>query len=142
VSQYERREGGGTVAPEFAVTSTTQVDVDGLGTMRGLLGRELDANLRPGQHRICSDHDRGVGFAPATRSGQVDQTQYDYSLALAAATDNLRTYVKFVQVLIDAIHTVVQRYGNTEASSEQMMTLLQDRITAGQAGVDPNVWVV
>jgi hypothetical protein len=142
VSEYERRDGGGTVAPEFAVTSTTQVEIDGLDTMRGLLGRELDTNLRPGLHRICSDHDRGVGFAPATQSAQVDQTQYDYSLALAAATENLHTYVTFAQVLIDAIYTVIERYGNTEASADQMMRLLQDRIAAGQAARDPYLWPV
>jgi len=110
--------GDGGIPPHTELKLThVEVDVDGLTDFRSLLGRELDTNLKPGVQGITHDHSMGVGFGLRNVGNQVQAARRTYHESLRTSTANLAEYVETAEILIDAIHRVATKYGETDLSS-------------------------
>jgi len=111
------------------------VNVDGLKDFRAWLGRELDANLRPGAEGIVNDHSMGVRFGWRNAGRQVAIARQRYADSLEASTANLVQYVNASEVLIDAIRQVVTNYRASDlsaADSSQILTEVLGGVFAGR----------
>jgi hypothetical protein len=112
-------------APELA---PIEVDIDGLQDFRAFLGRELDANLRPGAQHVAFDHLMGPGFGRDVVGVPVADARQRYLQALEASTANLAQYVETAEILIEAIRQVTARYEAADLRSEQVSRALHLKI--------------
>jgi hypothetical protein len=110
------------------------VNVDGLKDFRAWLGRELDANLRPGAHGILNDHLMGVRFGWRNAGTHVAAARQRYADSLEASTANLVQYVNASEVLIDAILQVVTNYRASDLSATDSSKILTDILGGVFAG--------
>jgi hypothetical protein len=97
--------------------SQVEVDVDGLTDFRTFLGRELDANLRPGAAGIANDHSLGVRFGADNQGVLVGAARERYFQSLAAATANLAAYIEAAEIIIEAVRRVSTAYGEADLSA-------------------------
>jgi hypothetical protein len=111
-------------------TAPIRVDVDGLADFRTWLGRELDANLRPGADAILNDHTMGVRFGQRNAGPQLRAARETYAASLTASMTNLGEYVNASEVLIDAIRQAVANYRSADLSAADSSRILSD-ILAG-----------
>lgn len=105
-----------------------EVDIDGLQDFRSFLGRELDANLRPGAQGVALDHLMGPGFGRDIVGVPVADARQRYLEALKASTANLAQYVETAEVLIEAIRQVTSQYQAADLRSEEVSHALQEKI--------------
>lgn len=105
-----------------------QVDVDSLKDFRSFLGRELDANLRPGAERVKQEHLMGAGFAHDIVSDSVQAVRAHYGDQLWTAINNLAAYIETSEVFIEAIQRVVARYEVADLRSEEVSKALIEQI--------------
>jgi hypothetical protein len=100
------------------------VHIDGLDDFRAFLGRELDANLRPGVTTILADHILGVQFGVNIAGTGIQSARSRYHESLQAAATNLSTYVQVAEVLVETLHRVVDKYRESDLSSAAIFTEL------------------
>jgi hypothetical protein len=104
-------------SPQLTLTAV-DVDIDGLLDFRTFLGRELDANLRPGVAGIANDHSLGVRFGADNVGFQVNAAKQRYFDSLVASTANLAAYIEAAEIIIEAIRRVIAAYGDADLSAE------------------------
>ena len=105
-----------------------EVDIDGLQDFRSFLGRELDANLRPGAQGVAFDHLMGPGFGRDIVGLPMRNARERYLQALEASTANLAQYVATAEILIEAIRQVTTQYEAADLRSEEVSHALQTKI--------------
>lgn len=108
------------------------VNVDSLDDFRALLGRELDANLRPGAESVNRDHALGVGFGARNAGARVQVARQLYHASLATSMANLAAYVTAAETMIDAIRRVSQSYREADAGAARANEELAAAFRAAQ----------
>ena len=124
----DRGDSSGSALGPPSGPTPIEVDIDGLQDFRSFLGRELDANLRPGAQDVAFDHLMGAGFGRDIVGVPMANARQRYRQALEASTANLAQYVETAEVLIEAIRQVTARYEAADVRSEQISTALQLKI--------------
>lgn len=128
--------------PETFTVRGVHVDVDGLAAFRAMLHLELTQNLQPGAQRIIRDQRLGCGFGQGSASASVIYAQAVYNAALDTSAKNLELYVRTAQVLIDAIHDVIERYNQSDLTMGLLRDAINERMDAANAtAVTPNPYV-
>ena len=98
------------------------VDLTGLTDFQRMLRHELDANIRPSVEEINKDHGVGVQFGARIAGAGIQGARERYHSALVASTQNLTSYARRAEVLIDAIETLTTRYRDSDLSAEIILT--------------------
>ncbi|HEX6871374.1 MAG TPA: hypothetical protein VF163_09785, partial [Micromonosporaceae bacterium] len=111
------RDEGEHLPPAELNLKHVEVDISGLDDFRTLLGRELDANLRPAVADINRDHSLGVGFGARLAGGRIQAARRKYYESLTSSVANLSAYVTAAEILTDAIRRVTSRYHDTDMAS-------------------------
>jgi hypothetical protein len=118
---------------DVRATVPVSVNLDGLSTFRTFLSQELQHTLEPTGTKVIDGHNLGIGFGPTTRSMQVSMAQLTYSEQLSTSCDNMTRYIQFVQVLIDSIQLIIDRYADSDMTADDMMNLLQAKLNLAEA---------
>jgi hypothetical protein len=107
-----------------------RVDVDDLASFASLLNRELTLNLGPGARKVIGEHVHGPGFGWNTVSEQVAATHSAYAYALEVSCHNMSQYIRWSEILIQAIAEAHSAYRHSDMSADQMFKLISDGIAA------------
>lgn len=106
------------------------VDVGDLASFRSLLHRELVLNLGPAGRRIITEHATGPGFGWNTVSSELRALHEAYAYALQVSCHNMAHYLQRAEVLIDAIHEVMEKYQQSDLSADDLIAAMTDHIKA------------
>src|SRR5262249_62391887 len=107
-----------------------QVDVDDLASFGSLLNRELTLNLGPAARKVIGEHVHGPGFGWNTVSEQLAATHNAYAYALQVSCHNMSQYIRWAEILIQAIAEAHAAYRHSDMSADQMFKLISDGVTA------------
>jgi hypothetical protein len=110
-----------------------KVDLDGLGGFKTFLSKELQLNIEPIGNQIIAGHNLGIGFGPNYQSEQVSMAQLKYSEQVSQSSDNMQKYIQFVQVLVETIQLVIEKYIDSDMTADDMMNIIQNKLNAAEA---------
>ena len=99
------------------VTTSLQVNIDGLNDFRALVGLEVDTNLEPGSDDVINDHVMGVRFGSRNPGHHMGTATKDYHDALDVSTKNLLAYVRTANLLTRTINIVMDQYQSVDLTA-------------------------